>query len=865
MKVIRLLIKGNIKYYNKYVFSMLFSILLSSALMTGISSMIYSNEKYSIEQNRTSKGDYHYRLLLDKAHYEKFSNCLDEEGFKIDKFGIYKKIKMEETPFMISFVYANEDYLNILSEKFIEGHYPASQDEVALSVEGLMNLRVQPQIGQPININQRKYILSGIISESSLIDTNSLEIFVYDDATIESEEIYAYIKFDEQFSVKEQKEAFCKVMGLPKKALKPHYEITQYFGDKAPSSLFSLLKEGLRERELNFTGVLLLLKDTTSISVSVIIIVFGVFSAFILYSIFNVSMLKRIKYYEILQALGANFRHIYLSIVGEIVLLLAIGYPLGAICGNFVSKYVYPIFSKNNGELGSYEVQYLINWSAVVRGAVVFVLLSIFISAAVVLKIRRRNKKKNKSKISKIKKGSRERNLREKKLSSKIIFRITFEKRGMFAGIVISLSLGPVLFLATNYIIENTKISNELTLKADDGLGSDYQVYLETTDLSEGISKKVFEDLEAIKGVKEIHPVSYFFGEVQLKENRLLWKSYFPEIAGDEDFKQSPRLLEFFNGICVKNDGGYGLKSNIYGYDSGMLRAIEDYIIEGEINYHDMYEENQVILRVLEGGQNNYGGIDIHPGDKIKVRVPASLNLPSDVVKFNCNNEWYVEKEFLVCATVKRVMAKNQYFIGDSGLDLVMTNRQMEEEFGLNGYNIISINQENDNISLIDSILDKTREIDRCLTKDYTQQIRTANSILKNKAAILYVITIIILFISLLHIVNCISYLIIEREYEFGVLRAIGIEDLQLTKMILTQGIIYGLTACAITFWGYKATEIVLRYILESIYSYISILQPINIWLFIGVICINLFVAMVSMIVPIRHIVSETIIKQINK
>ena len=51
------------------------------------------------------------------------------------------------------------------------------------------------------------------------------------------------------------------------------------------------------------------------------------------------------------------------------------------------------------------------------------------------------------------------------------------------------------------YVAENTRINNELTFKADDGLGSDIQIYLDTDDLKTVIPEKTIQQLKQIDGI----------------------------------------------------------------------------------------------------------------------------------------------------------------------------------------------------------------------------------------------------------------------------------------------------------------------------------------------------------------------------
>ena len=54
--------------------------------------------------------------------------------------------------------------------------------------------------------------------------------------------------------------------------------------------------------------------------------------------------------------------------------------------------------------------------------------------------------------------------------------RFMLSRKSTFFGILLSLSIGSIIFLGATYVTENTKTNNELTFKADDGLASDIQI-----------------------------------------------------------------------------------------------------------------------------------------------------------------------------------------------------------------------------------------------------------------------------------------------------------------------------------------------------------------------------------------------------
>ena len=119
-----------------------------------------------------------------------------------------------------------------------------------------------------------------------------------------------------------------------------------------------------------------------------------------------------------------------------------------------------------------------IDWRMIAGGAVFLILFLVVISLILVRKMRSLTLRQMISRDTE--KGRKNRkiySLKHEKLTGILTKRFMFSRKGTFIGILLSLSIGSVLFLGTAYVTENTRINNELTFAADDGLGSDIQVY----------------------------------------------------------------------------------------------------------------------------------------------------------------------------------------------------------------------------------------------------------------------------------------------------------------------------------------------------------------------------------------------------
>ena len=225
--------------------------------------------------------------------------------------------------------------------------------------------------------------------------------------------------------------------------------------------------------------------------------------------------------------------------------------------------------------------------------------------------------------------------LRHQNLTKILTKKFMFGRKETLIGILLSLSLGSVIFLGASYVTENTRKNNELTFKADDGLGSDIQLCEQSEQLSDVIPAQKIKEIKKISGIEEVHPVSYLLGELPLENGKLLWTSYFADIAEDESNPPDETLKEKYNGIAVRTgEDSYHLKVNIYGYDDEMIADLKPYLLEGTIDADEMKEKNLVILKTLVDGQGNYDGIDILAGDEIQLKTVKNLSVPEEALKF---------------------------------------------------------------------------------------------------------------------------------------------------------------------------------------------------------------------------------------
>ena len=93
---------------------------------------------------------------------------------------------------------------------------------------------------------------------------------------------------------------------LSSEAVAGNDEVTQYLSGEAPSSIYEIVKFGLTNKEGNFTYIILKLQSDYNLAYNGMIFLLCLFSLFVVYSVFSISVSKRTSEYGMLQTLGIS-------------------------------------------------------------------------------------------------------------------------------------------------------------------------------------------------------------------------------------------------------------------------------------------------------------------------------------------------------------------------------------------------------------------------------------------------------------------------------------------------------------------------------------------------------------------------------
>lgn len=869
------------RYYKSQTLAILASILLTAALLSGISSLIYSSQKSDLANSKTIYGDWHYYVETDLATYDSVQSGEQGEGYTLEKCGKMEIKDVVSEEFLICFIDTDETYRQMAHRGLLEGTFPEKENEIAADGFVLSNLGFSGNLGDTLCIGGKDYIVTGVLESQWAASSSEMEVFVSDSFQGRGSQTFLYLGFDESRKLYTQLDAFLKEHKISSEADEGNDEVIQYLGGEAPDSIYDIVKFGLTDEDGNFTYIVLKLQSDYNLAYNGMILLLCLFSLFVVYSVFSISVSRRTSEYGILQTLGISEKQIGGTLLLELWILLMIGYPLGCLLGNGILSLVYQNFSGvfGSGVLsvsdqtlaeGTSTIRFYLSWDAMVFGFIFLLLSLVLVAFLVVRSLRKHSLKAVMSGDTSFTRRRKIYALRPVNMAGVVVRKFMFSNKRKVLGILLSLSVGGCIFLCTTYMVENLKVHAELSLMSDDGLGSEYRISLKSDSLQDTIPEAVAEKIKNMPETDDVYATKYTLGELQLSRNEFLtekdWSDYFEYQNQDAYFNQR------YDGICnQQQDGTYRIKYNIYGYDEAMIGQLDDFILEGEIHPEEIKNGNLVIVTANMDGQGNYYFYGKKPGDTITLRVPKQENYTDDLLKFQSGQENYIEKEFEIAAIVSRPLAQEEGFLNvepwKNAQSVIMTNEQMEENFGISDYNFINASPANETEaeSVSNQLLQVIRDVPKAVLQDYTSAIETQKNYLSQQQIFFSSIAVILLIISLFHIMNSMNHTILTRRREYGIIRAMGITDSGFYKMILQTGILYGVLADVFIFLLYNLIlRRIMDYYMAHVLQLLHLTSAVPNMVLIGIMLLNIVIAAAAVMFPARKMIRTNIINEIR-
>lgn len=757
------------------------SMIFSISLIVGVGTLRETNNNIELQSMKYKTGAYPVVFNgINNKQLEKISSNKNIEHLGVQY--LYKTTSKEERQ-NIDIMGANNDYI-LSGSKVKEGRLPENKNEIVAEewVLNLLGLDLKPNQEIKLKVEDgnngysvETFKLVGILND---IAANKLHarrnLFIKPDIK-NTNVLFANVEFKKGINIESEINKISKQIDIPKENIHIQHDMLDL------------------ENTIN----------TTSTDDIQFIVLISLVCGFVIYGIFNISIYSRIREYSILRAIGFNNLDIFKMVIQELGVLYIISVPIGIVSG-FIGAIVFNNISKNittdiilHGKLVKLNI--IIPTSIILISVTFIGIIMILISYFLYRQIKKisiidginknfntNNLKKNIISVTKLRKFM--------KTYVALSFKNIFRNKKTFIAITISLSIGGIFFIMSSYklsIIEKRGDYMNWQLHSN----SDLQIDVYSEDKSKGIPNKYKIDISKIDGIKNLETSQLVPSKLILNEDDISNKQYFDNLNnGASDM--------YFNSYLKKdkNTNELLLKNSFRGYNDAALSKLKKYVIDGNINIKKMNEENIAILCIPQTNEDSFSELpegesvlNIKPGDKVTVKIRENKILDDKYYKLEDKNEKYIYKTFKVGAIVSYNYMFDSYERSSSSSNVIVSENTFKKATGMNDYYSINVNLKD---GYNDKKLDKeisqiTSKGKNIVLRNLIQERENTKSLYEKSKVYSIGITLIIFIIVIINIINNINYNIVSRTNEFGMLRAVGLNEVDLNKMIVFEGVLY--------------------------------------------------------------------------
>lgn len=750
------------------------AIALTSVLFTTLFTMgIGTVESFQKATMRQAGGDGHAVLkYLSDDEFDHIKNhpLIKEIGY--DRVLCDSVDNVEFLKRHTEFWYYDDVGLKLAFCEPTSGHKPVAENEVIADTKTLELLGVPLEVGAPLTLTltvhgenvQRDFILSGwwesdpafnvgrVVASRAYVDAHENELInTYKASQKLTGVICAYIMFDNSADLEGKLERVITESGYSLDENSPDYiehnvnwsYLSANFG--ADAGTLAALGSGLLLIVL--TGYL------------------------IIYNIFQISVIRDIRFYGLLKTIGATGRQIRRIIRRQALILSAVGIPIGLITGFFTGKIFVPLIMERSTYAGSAVSVSPNPWIFI--GSAVFAVLTVLLStfkpgriAASVSPVeavrftdadhKGKNKQKKSSGGAKM---------------SRMALSNLGRNRKRTVLVILSLSLSLVL------------LNTVFTLS-------------QSIDMDKYLSK--FTDTDFL-----IAHADYFNDDFSGPENETT-ESFIEAVESQPGFEEGGRFYGGTAELFTTEDGNnttqnynrdsYGnFYSAVYGLEDLPLERLE--LIDGELDFDKLVSGKYILEGVRLDDFNNPIMEETHfeVGDTV---VLHNYKGTSDAFA----DREYTTREFIVLGHVAIKQYTNSdrhgwdynfYLPAEVHKTLVAQPAVMSYAFN------VSDDQGGTMESFLKSYTDSVEPM-----MNYTSKFTAVNEFAGTRNMVVMIggaLSFIIGLIGILNFVNAILTSIITRRREFAMLQSIGMTRKQLRKMLVFEGLDYSLGTCVLS------------------------------------------------------------------
>lgn len=789
MKILNKLTLRSLQLNKKRTLVTIIGIVLSCALICGVTTLVTSFQEIFIERARITDGNYHVRFSNVTEENEKYlRHNINVEKYMTTQdvgYSILPGSKNPNKPYLFIKEY-DQEAINHLPLRIVEGRLPQNQNELIISDHILTNGKVKYNVGDKIVLDISKRIKDGYelnqTNPNYSYETEELEPETLEKIETREFTIVGIIKRLGQSVEPYDAPGYTVVTCM--KDIKPKKDI--YILYKNPLKTYqisgAIMDEFGKDKESNveirYNNELLKFQgatenkgvQTTLITLSgIVIVIIMLTSIFVIRNSFSISITERFHQYGILASVGATSKQIKRNVLFEGIILGCISIPIGIFSGIFAIDILLKVVQSLLGSM--YGVKFILAVSPIgIVTAILFSTITIILSCIIPAK--------KAAKISPIEaiRSNNDIAIKGKKLKISKLFTKLFGLEGEIAlknlkrskkkyrTTILSIFFSIIIFISLSSFIQYSfKLSNNLYSKMD----YNFKVAVRgDTTLQE--EKDIYNTILKLDGIDEYSIVKT--GRVVLNID-----TYLTSKAKEVYIRNNYTLQEEKQGVT---DATVELKSigkeEYKRYVEKLGGKIEDYKGKGILINNLVTKENQKRVE--------YSYLNIKEGD----HVTGILGV------FNRGKEDNLEEPFdMEIAKITDILPMGITVNDYSTAVIIVADEDMDKlDYYYSG---LYINTQE--ALKLEEDIKKIEYIQTPYITNIAEEAKENNASVLVISIFLYGFIGVISLIGITNIFNTITTNMALRNKEFAILKSVGMTDKEFKKMIHFESIFYGLKA----------------------------------------------------------------------
>lgn len=836
-------------------------IILSVAMISAIGTIIISARGALLDEAIREEGSYHARYRkVQQQDIEKIVNHVGVEESGVSQnvgLGIVRETTEEEKKILenlppyryIEIEGLTDEALNMLPHTIEEGRFPKDSSELAIDPSAASYFEEEVKIGDRVNLTigdrtfivneeseearsqelfekrlEREYTVVGFLKPKyrGTMNFETKGITKLDNNSPVSEQYNVYFKLPNIKDAQEKIFSIAKDVGVDEDNIKDNYRVLRLSGESLNKTFNNSIK-----------GLL-----------AFVIILIMVSTIAVIYNAFNISVLERVSQFGLLRSVGATPSQIKNIVLKEAAILSAIGIPIGLFSGVLAMKAVFYIIGLMPLENISLidDMKITISIGVFIVSAIIGI-ITVFLSAigparraakVSPLEAVRNAGSFKKESFDKIKKSSFIRKVLG--IEGEIAYKNLRRNRKRFYITVFSMVISICLFITfatfSNFLFKIGLVQSE-------ELG-DFAVFDQGS-----LTGNVYNELKEIKDIERVYNLREISGVALLSKDQI-----------------SKKIIELEPNKFKDTEGDSIKVHNVHIYTIGdeNFEVLKGNLKEGTTNIQDLDANNGALVinntYAYNEKTNNFmlmEGYHIKLGDSVSFSSYNRDVQGQDPIYDGINIMGVLDKGIL-----------DMEYNWNGGFSIIVTEKQWAK-----------VNEGNRDYSTMyvettkDADIGSVRQSFKRLEKDYPgfayvdfAEMANENRLMGIVMSIfLYGFVAMITLIGCINIINTISTNIILRTKEIAMIKAVGMTQSGIKRMVALESLYYGLYAAV--FGGVIGTG--LTYVLFKIVFNIREFQWTMPWGNILIACGGAtLVALFSGVYPLKRINDSIIVENMK-